>query len=215
MALARAVGLTTVDTSFETIAGIDCLIVERFDRRIDAHGNVSRIHQEDACQALAVAPERKYEVRRGGGGPEFSQIARILDLYADDPLVELDRLAAVAAFTALIGNADAHGKNVAFLHAAPGVIQLAPLYDQVPTCLWPKLQSDAAMTIAGGANLDAVTPARVGAEAKLWHHSPSRAVEAATALAAEVRDATADGTIDPDGTVATFVRERAERFFAG
>lgn len=215
MALARAVELTTVGTSLETIADIDCLIVERFDRNVDARGNVSRIHQEDTCQALAVPPERKYEVRRGGGGPEFSQIAGLLDLYADDPLAELDRLAAVAAFTVLIANADAHGKNVAFLHATPGVIQLAPLYDQVPTRLWPKLQRDAAMTIGGGVNLDVITAARIGAEAKLWHHSQSRATEAATALAAKVLEATTDGTIDPDGAVAKFVRGRSERFLAG
>ncbi len=214
MRLARAVGLTTVGVSLDAIAGIDCLIVERFDRHVDARGTVLRIHQEDTCQALAVPPGQKYEVRKGGGGPEFSQIARLLDLYADDPVADLDRLAAVAAFTVLIGNADAHGKNVAFLHGPPGVIQLAPLYDQVPTHLWPKLEPDAAMTIGGGVNLDAVTPARIGAEAKRWHHSPSRAAEAATALAAKVLEATTDGTIDPDGAVAEFVRERAERFLA-
>jgi serine/threonine-protein kinase HipA len=214
MALARAAGLTTVDTTLTTLAGIPCLIVERFDRRRSSDGAVERIHQEDACQALGVMPAHKYELRRGGGGPELSQIAEVLDRYATDPTAQMDRLAAVAAFTAIIGNADAHGKNLAFLHTAPGTIELSPLYDQVPTRLWPKLQADAAMTVGGGVNLDAITAERIGAEAKLWHHSPKRAAAAATATAEVVLAATNDGTIDPAGTVAAFVRHRAERFLA-
>jgi serine/threonine-protein kinase HipA len=214
MALARAAGLTSVATTLTTYAGIACLIVERFDRTISPDG-VERIHQEDTCQALGVPPARKYEVRHGGGGPEFSQIADLLDRYAVDPTAQMDRLAATAAFTAIIGNADAHGKNVAFLHPTPGVIELSPLYDQVPTRLWPKLQADAAMTIGGGANLDTVTPARIGAEAKLWRHSQTAATAAAVTAAEAVLGATNDATIDPDGPVAMFVRQRAEAFLSG
>lgn len=91
---------------------------------------------------------------------------------------------------------------------------LTPLYDQVPTRLWPKLQPDAAMTIGGGVNLDTVTAERIGAEAKLWRHSPKRATKAARATAETVLASTSDGTIDPDGPVAVFTRERAERFLA-
>lgn len=214
MALARAVGLTTVDTVLTTIAGVPCLVVERFDRRRRADGTVERVHQEDACQALGVMPARKYELRHGGGGPEFSQIAQLLDRYSMDPAAQMDRLAATAAFTSLIGNADGHGKNVAFLHVDAGTIELAPLYDQVPTRMWPKLQSDAAMTIGGGVNLDTVTPDRIGAEAKLWHHSPKRAAAVARSLAGALLAATTDGPIDPDGAVAVWVRQRAERFLA-
>lgn len=214
MALARAAGLTDVDTTLQTIAGVSCLIVERFDRRRSADGSVERVHQEDACQALAVMPAHKYEVRHGGGGPELSQVAQLLDRYASNPTHQMDRLAAVAAFTAIIGNADAHGKNLAFLHTEPGTIELAPLYDQVPTRLWPKLQSDAAMTIGGGVNLDTITAERIGAEAKLWRHSPKRATAAAMRLAETVLAATSDRTIDPEGAVAVFVRHRAEQFLA-
>lgn len=214
MALARAAGLTTVDATLTTYAGIPCLIVERFDRTRTPDGTIERVHQEDTCQALGVMPTHKYEVRHGGGGPELSQIAGLLDRYAADPTAQMDRLAATAAFTAIIGNADAHGKNVAFLHAEPGTIELTPLYDQVPTRLWPKLQSDAAMTIGGGVNLDSVTPARVGAEAKLWRHSQARAIAASVALAEAVLGAISDGTIDPDGKVAAFVRPRAGAFLS-
>jgi serine/threonine-protein kinase HipA len=213
MALARAVGLTSVDAVAASIDGIDCLIVERYDRRRVGR-EVRRVHQEDACQALGVLPTSKYEVRHGGGGPELSQIAGLLDRHAADPLAELDRLAAIATFTALIGNADAHGKNLALLHPEGGVVTLAPLYDQVPTGMWSKLQADAAMTIGGALNLDIVTPATIAAEAKRWRHSPSSAARVARSTAEAVLLATGDGTIDPGGDVARFVRARAQRFVA-
>lgn len=119
MRLARAVGLTTVDVEPADLGGIDCLIVEQFDRVI-VNGEVRRIHQEDACQALGLAPTRKCELPGrgafpGGGGPEFSQVAGLLDKHAIDACHELEQLARVAAFTAITGNADAHGKNLGLL----------------------------------------------------------------------------------------------------
>lgn len=212
MALARAAGLTEVETVATTVAGVRCLIVERFDRVHGPAGTVERVHQEDTCQALGVLPTSKYEVRHGGGGPELCQIADLLDRHSTDPSDQMDRLAATAAFTAIIGNADGHGKNVALLHREPGVVELAPLYDQVPTRMWPNLQADAAMTIDGGVNLDTISVDRVAAEARRWRHSSKRAADAAAAVAETVRAATTDGTIDPEGAVARFVRPRAERF---
>jgi len=212
IALARAAGLTDIDVQLDSFGGIDCIIVSRFDRQPAADGTVTRIHQEDSCQAVGRPPTMKYEVRQGGGGPQLTEIARLLDEYSENAADQLDQLARVAAFTALLGNADAHGKNLAFVHRTPGRIELAPLYDQVPTQLWPKLTSDAAMTIAGALSLDTVTPAAVGREAKLWRHSPTRATAAASETAEAVLAATADGTVDPDGTVARFVRSRCERF---
>jgi drug/metabolite transporter (DMT)-like permease len=52
-----------------------------------------------------------------------------------------------AVFTVVIGDADAHGKNVSLLHPTPGRISLAPLYDTVPTALWPSLRPTAAMLV--------------------------------------------------------------------
>ncbi len=216
MTLARAVGLTTVDIELSRIGGIDCIIVERFDREVVA-GQVRRIHQEDACQALGLPPARKYElpgrgVFRDGGGPEFSQIAGILDKHAVDAPHELEQLAKAAAFTAITGNSDAHGKNVAFLHRRAGAVTLAPLYDTVPTVLFPKLKNEAAMTIGGAVNLETVDSAAIGREAKLWHFDPDRSVQAASDVATALLNALETGPIDPDGEVARLVRSRCRRF---
>lgn len=140
LALAKAIGLTTIDIELEQVGERNCLIVSRFDRSggVDA---VHRVHQEDLCQALAIDPDdnRRRAKYERAGGPGLKQAAQLLDSYSHDPLDQLDRLVAIATFTVLIGNADAHGKNLALVHPDPEHVELAPLYDTVPTVLWPKL----------------------------------------------------------------------------
>ena len=212
LALARHAGLTTITTELRTFNGTDALIVSRFDRARGPNATIQRIHQEDACQATGRAPTTKYELRRRGGGPSFDNIAEILDAHAMDPLVELDRLAAIAAFTAMIGNADAHGKNIAFVHTSFGQLTLAPLYDTVPTVLWPGLTVDAAMSIGGTVTLDAVDTAAIVRSAARWHHSAARAAAASRATALLLLDAIEQNVIDPGRPLAAVVRARAQRF---
>ena len=209
--LARHAGLTTIDARVERYADYDCLIVSRFDRTVEDGVVTGRIHQEDSCQALGRPAARKYEMRQGGGGPEFVDIARLLDLHAEDPTEQLNTLAGYAAFTAIIGNADAHGKNIAFL-LSNGRILLAPLYDQVPTALFPKLQTDAAMSIGGGFTLNAIGRQAIEREAKLWNHDPTAAGEAATAVAAALVDAVDANVIDPQSPLADRVTTAMNRF---
>lgn len=52
---------------------------------------------------------------RGVGGPEFAHVAGVLDKHAIAAPHELGLLAKVAALTAITGNSDAHGKNLAFV----------------------------------------------------------------------------------------------------
>lgn len=209
--LARHIGLTTIDASVERYGDYDCLIVSRFDRKVNDGVVTGRLHQEDACQALGRPATRKYEMRHGGGGPEFVDVARLLDLHAEDPTEQLNTLAAYAAFTAIIGNADAHGKNVAFLLDG-GRIRLAPLYDQVPTALFPKLQSDAAMSIGGGFTLNAIGRQAIEREAKLWNHDPTAAGDAATAVAAALVEAVEANVIDPQSPLADRITTAMHRF---
>ncbi len=178
--LARVLGLTTVNAHVEQIAGLDCLIVSRFDRRVEAAG-VQRIHQEDACQALGRDPEAarrkgKYE---HAGGPSLREVAGLLDRHAIDPLSQLRQLVRAATYTVAIGNADAHGKNLSVVHPEPGHIVLAPLYDTVPTALWPTLPGRAAMSINGRRLLAEVGLGDVVEEARSWAFDGSVAREAA------------------------------------
>lgn len=212
LALARAAGLTTVEHRLRTLADRPCLIISRFDRRTGSDGTVERVHQEDLCQALGLNPEAqrgrgKYEA---AGGPTFRQAATLLDTYGPDPEAELDRLVAIMTFTVLIGNADAHGKNLALLHPEPGTVALAPLYDTVPTVLWPRLRTDAAMSIGGQRSLPVVTLDDLVREAATWPHSAQRARDVAVSTIGTITSAVVDAT----SPLGTSVRERADRLLA-
>lgn len=177
LALARAIDLTTVEAHTETIAGIGSIIVSRFDRlpalMAETPGEPApsrRVHQEDACQALGINAEAargrgKYQ---DAGGPSLAQVAAVLDEFSAEPSAQLAQLLAATVFSVVIGNADAHGKNLSFVHTEPGVVELSPLYDTVPTALWPELRGNAAMTINGVERLAAVTRDDLVAEAQGW-----------------------------------------------
>ncbi len=208
--LARAVGLTTIDARVEHLADVDCLIVSRFDR-VDTGDDVRRMHQEDSCQALgrdadAARGRGKYE---SAAGPSFRDVATLLDRHSLDPVAQLHRLVAVATFTALIGNADAHGKNLSLLHPEPGRIEVAPLYDTVPTALWPSLPEGAAMSINGRTRLADVTLDDLTAEARTWPMDAAAARTTATDTAEAV--VAALDQLDVPDDLAALVRANAGR----
>jgi len=211
LALARAVELTTIDAETVELGGYSCLIVSRFDRIVDGDGEVRRVHQEDLCQALGIDPSgargrAKYE--QGAARPSFKQAARLLDAYATDPLAELDRLVAVVALTVAIGNADAHGKSLALLHPDAETISLAPLYDTVPTALWPRLRTDAAMAIGGQVALADVGLEDIVREAIRWSHPADRARRVATETFEGMATAIEGGVVPADGKVGQMVTAR-------
>lgn len=210
--LAKAAGLTSIESRLETIGEIPCLIVSRYDRRV-ADGGVERIHQEDLCQATGIDPapgpggrSAKYERY---GGPGLRNAAQLLDVWSANPDQELDQLVAIVTFTVLIGNADAHAKNLSFLHPAPGEISLAPIYDTVPTALWPSLRTEAAMSVGAQVDLPAVTLDDIGREAEAWKHPAERAREIAQSTIAKVLAATDAGAVHADSDLAALVRARA------
>lgn len=209
--LARAAGLTDIDIRLESFGESRCLIVSRFDRATGS-GPVRRIHQEDLCQALGIDPdERKGRAKyEGPGGPALKQAAALLDSYAADVEAQLDRLVAIVTFTALIGNADAHGKNLAFLHPDSERIELAPLYDTVPTALWPKLRKEAAMSIGAQVTLADVGLKDIVREARLWHHPADRAERAARETIAAVSAALDTEGIERRSGVRKLVAKRAK-----
>jgi serine/threonine-protein kinase HipA len=217
LALARAVSLTTIETETLALGGFNCLIVSRFDRTEEGEV-VRRIHQEDLCQALGIDSSgargrAKYE--QPGHGPSLRQAAKLLDSYGADPFAELDRLVATIAYTVAIGNADAHGKNLGLLHPDPQSVTLAPLYDTVPTALWPGLRRRAAMAIGGQPDLDNVGIDDIAREALLWPHPVEHTREVARSTVEAMLAAIEAGTIAADGQVGRLVTKRGRRILTG
>ena len=161
-------------TSFESVCGglpapearlaptvTPMLLVERYDRTIAADGTVTRLHQEDLCQALGVDPDAKYESE---GGPGLRDAFALVTRTSGRPLVDRRNLLTWVLLNRLIGNADAHGKNVSLLHGdrrSTGAPQLAPFYDLVCTAVYPELSQKPAMKVGGEARWDRI-------EARHW-----------------------------------------------
>jgi len=185
--LAQHIGLTRTHPALKAINSVPCLIVERFDRA-EVDGAVTRLHQEDVYQALGVNHEAangrgKYQA---AGGPSFAQIAELLDQQSSDPAEQIALLAKYMVFTCVIGNADAHGKNIGFLHDDTGSTELTPIYDAVPTVLWPNLRSAPAMTIAAAPLLSEVQREDLETEISKW---PSASKASALAALTDAIDA--------------------------
>ncbi|GGI76953.1 type II toxin-antitoxin system HipA family toxin [Legionella impletisoli] len=153
MRLAKHVGLPVADVSLHKLKDIQFLLVERYDRHI-SNNQVTRIHQEDFCQALGVLTSRKYQ---NEGGPGFKDLFELLNQTAI-PAIDRNHLARAIVFNALIGNMDAHGKNFSLLHHSSGAIKLAPFYDLVCTRVYEGLTARMAMKIGSKYNSDEVLP---------------------------------------------------------
>lgn len=119
------------------------LLVARYDRQRSAEGRRLRLHQEDFCQALAVAPEYKYQ---NEGGPDLAQAFDLLRRATRPSAPHILKLLDIVIFNALIGNHDAHAKNFSLLYTPRGAI-LAPLYDALSTAIYPNLTDKMAMKI--------------------------------------------------------------------
>jgi serine/threonine-protein kinase HipA len=81
------------------------------------------------------------------------------------PAVEVLKLLDAAIFNAMIGNADAHGKNFSLLYEEDATT-LAPLYDLLCTTAYPDLSPRLAMKIAKAATLEEIGESTWSAFAK-------------------------------------------------
>ncbi|MES3000333.1 MAG: HipA domain-containing protein [Pseudomonadota bacterium] len=135
MQLAHRVGLDVAPTRLVHVPE-PVLLVNRFDR-VEEDAAVRRLHVIDGCQALGVSVAMKYERAYGDGrdvqhlrdGVSLPRLFRLLDA-SPQPARDKEALLRWALFQVLIGNTDAHGKNVSFFCDARG-LRLAPAYDLV------------------------------------------------------------------------------------
>lgn len=154
MTLARHLGLSVPETELRTIGRHPCVLVRRYDRDIDEKtGKVTRVHQEDFCQALGRLPEQKYQME---GGPVVREVVRLLRSgWSTSPARDVMDFVDLLMFNAIIGNADAHGKNYSMLYRG-AERRLAPGYDLVSTVFWPALAKTPAMKIGGCDSVDSL-----------------------------------------------------------
>lgn len=145
MKLAQAVGIEVPEVALHFVDDIPYYLVKRYDRHIDKNGVITRIHQEDFCQAMGIAPEMKYE---NEGGPNIDQCQQLINQHMIHPAQAQLKFLDMIIFNYLIGNNDAHGKNFSLLYKS-NKPELAPAYDLLSTAVYPNLSSKMAMKIGG------------------------------------------------------------------
>lgn len=164
----RALGLASFETTIQSFDGANALVIERFDR--DPNGG--RIHQEDFNQALGLIGDRKYEEPT-----ETDRLRRIAGiLKVTSRAADLQKLLRMTTLSVVIRNYDMHGKNIALLHGADNSVELAPMYDVIPSAHL-NVDPEFALAVNGKRLVGDVTLADVIEEGRSWGiRNPERIV---------------------------------------
>lgn len=204
------------------------LVVERFDRTREP-GRVRRLHIVDGCQALDLPVAYKYERNFGSGrdvrnirdGVSFERLSSVAE-YTVEKAVTRMGLLRWAILQYLIGNADAHAKNISFF-CRPAGLSLAPYYDLISVVQYDGLDHELAMAygdefeLAGIGPYDwAVFAERTGIPRTLLNREMQRIGRAAEAAAfQQAADETYQGEEkDLVARIAAYVQRQAGNLIA-
>lgn len=196
MRLARRLGLDVPEVHRRYVPS-PVYLIDRFDRVAGAQG-WQRRHAIDACQLLGL--DRSFKYTQGS----MDSLAALANACRS-PAVARSRLFGWLVFNVLVGNSDAHLKNLSFLVSHEGV-QLAPFYDLLSVATydspafdktgwpahtqlaWPVLDVRHFSDIRRGLLLKAGTALNLvkGTAERLLERLRSRIVSEAEALYAEV-----------------------------
>ena len=146
MALAKTIGLDVPESFTHRHGEEKVFVIKRYDR-LQNGSTVKRLHQEDFCQALGVLPEYKYEAE---GGPSLAACFNLVRNNSTRAAKDVLSLLNWVIFNILIGNSDAHAKNISILLLESGPV-LAPFYDLLSTRIYSHygLTEKLAMKIGG------------------------------------------------------------------
>jgi serine/threonine-protein kinase HipA len=125
LAVARALGLPAASSQVMTFEKETAIVVERYDRQRSGN-DILRVHQEDACQALAVMPMKKYQ---NEGGPGVAEVLELLSTQSGEREEDMSTFLGAIGFNWMVAGTDAHAKNYALLITGGPRVRLAPLYD--------------------------------------------------------------------------------------
>lgn len=124
--VARRFGLPVAESKVVWFKDIKTLVVERFDRQWSKDRTwLMRLPQEDMCQALGVAPARKYE---SDGGPGIATIMELL-LGSEQALQDREYFIKSQILFWLLAAIDGHAKNFSLMLLPGSSFRLTPFYD--------------------------------------------------------------------------------------
>lgn len=201
MVLARRCGLPAATVTTGLAGARSYLLVTRYDR-VQAGERVSRIHQEDFCQALGRRPAEKYQHNgTGTRGPGLADMFALVRRHMTAR--DITRLLDAVIFNIAIGNVDSHAKNYSIL-LHPGRPELAPLYDLMSGLAWTNITSNHAQDVGGkrtGRHIGARHWRRMAEETGLSATATLRRVRTLTdRILAELPSAAAEVAAMPAGS---------------
>ncbi|MCL2781418.1 MAG: HipA domain-containing protein [Actinomycetia bacterium] len=170
--LASGAGLAAAHAELHAFDRVRAIAVLRYDRTNSPAG-IGRVHQEDLAQALGLNtadPSRKFQ--RGNLMPSLRHAARVLQESGSDP----DDLLRLTTLNYLLGNIDAHAKNISFLRRDDGAATLAPAYDIAMHTHHAGEQHRSALDINGKIYYADMGIDDLLHEARSWKMPPRRAV---------------------------------------
>jgi len=172
-ALATELGLAHYRTELVGNGVRQYLVIERYDRVVDGE-TVMLVHQEDAAQALGLdwvdehARFQNPDAPRASHRPTAYRIAELLGSLQGEGHAVADFLRRLT-FTVLLGDNDAHAKNVGILHL-PGRSVLADVYDAVPNLFQQdRINYDLALAIDRSFDHRCISAGHLIREAKRWN----------------------------------------------
>lgn len=210
--VAAALGLSAAKVALTTIAGRRVIVVERFDRRVHDDGEITRVHQENGCQALGIRVSSvplKYEE---SGGPSLRHLAGVLTRWGSP--TDLEMLLAQTLLNVLVGNADGHGMNTSFILPGDGKVRLSPVYDVFSSLMYD-VSSTLGMFINDVRDIRSVTRQDLVAEGIRWgipRPTAQSLVETLLAGAPGAVEAAANQTPEASDEMIDFLTERVSLF---
>jgi len=125
----------------------------------------------------------------------------VIATYSTQPAKDRLHLISWVIFNYLIGNADAHAKNLALLITSEG-ISLAPFYDLISTAAYPDLTLDLALKVGGENRPEWIQQRHWGAFAGISGANPrivwKTIAELSTAITQKSRELLADLNFEND-----------------
>jgi serine/threonine-protein kinase HipA len=214
LSVMRGAGLRVVDADARTIGGSPVLVVRRFDRISSADGTVTRLHQEDCCQALGAARAERAE---RDGGPTLAEIADLVRDLATDPEAELVHLLGWIVASAVFGCVGGTARDLALTYPTDdegvGGCELAPIASMAGTADYAVHARQLGLSVDGVDDPDRVGSTQVVAEAARWGMPADLATKVVAGLLAAMTVSldVARGMSDPGDDVVAACRARIAR----
>ncbi len=153
--IAKQVGLDVNEAEILEMEEEKILAVKRFDREF-INDKIDKKHIIDGVQLLNMPPEYKYQKVYGENsvveGVTIAKLSNAIEKYTKNPLKEKEKFINWILFNWIIGNSDAHGKNISFYVGKEG-ISITPFYDILNTSLYKEFY-DTKLALSIGDNFD-------------------------------------------------------------